>query len=297
MADTPRPMGRSESGEPKPGERQLIPHVSEIQRPAEVDSEGPPPEFLQTLPIAAVHLPDSGHSFGLTDVGCVRKNNQDAILVREKDGLWLVADGMGGHFGGEIASRHIVEVLQNFEPKANPLMAMLRIEQRLSRANERLKRMAEKEGEDLMGTTVVLCLLSPTHYVVGWIGDSRCYAIRQGSVVAVTRDHCTLEEGLEAGLEWDEVRDSAAFSSDKLSRAIGAAQGALNMDWRMLPRNRYSRLLLCSDGLYKAVPREEIFWNLKQERSAEEVTRALLDAALGHKCRDNVSVIVIDPPG
>jgi len=139
-------------------------------------------------------------SSAVSDVGCRRKLNEDACLARPDIGLWVVADGMGGHQAGDLASRSIVEALDFPRATANPRSLIQRIEEALAAVNDRLLEEARALGPDaVVASTVVGLVLAETHFVCFWAGDSRAYMIRAGTALQLSRDDSHVQTLIEDG--------------------------------------------------------------------------------------------------
>jgi serine/threonine protein phosphatase PrpC len=241
-----------------------------------------------------------------TDTGMKREHNEDSWLVNEDVGLYVVCDGMGGHAGGETASRLAVQTVEREllgsrmrqdDPFASaaplpetPLAGALReaIEGacaavfRTSRANPEL------QG---MGTTCIALLLHGQMAILGHVGDSRAYAVRDGEVMQLTEDHSLVNEQVRAGLlTQDEARHSRL--KNIITRSVGFEEDVLVdlLGFETAPGDRY---LLCSDGLSNLVDNEEMGTQLLRHDDPERACRALIDLANERGGDDNVTVVVI----
>ncbi|MEJ2643702.1 MAG: protein phosphatase 2C domain-containing protein [Gammaproteobacteria bacterium] len=228
----------------------------------------------------------------LTDVGKVRALNEDACLDLPQMGVWAVADGMGGHDAGEVASNMIVDALRAV-PAAPDLSSLLDdAEDRLLDVNARLIAEAGLRGGGVtIGSTVAVLLASGRHCISLWAGDSRIYCYRDGWLTRLTRDHSQVEEWVEQGrlLREDAENHPAA---NIITRAVGAAD-ELYLDAELHDLQHRDRFLLCSDGLYKELSEPEI-QDMMPLGNCAEVCRALVGLALERGCRDNVTVVVVE---
>ncbi len=222
-------------------------------------------------------------------VGNVRKLNEDALLDWSARGLWAVADGMGGHDAGDVASRTVVEALRDVEAHDRFSRFVDDVEDHVLAANRRLYEMSVSEGK-VIGCTFAGLLAHGRHYVCVWAGDSRVYRLRRGRLEQLTRDHSQVEEMLERG-EIDEAAAETHHSQNVITRAVGAER-ELYLDYVVDRIEDGDKLLVCSDGLYKELTSAEIGERLG-EGDCTAGCAALIDGALARECSDNVSVIVV----
>jgi len=224
-----------------------------------------------------------------TDVGKVRRLNEDACLDRPDLGLWAVADGMGGHDAGDIASRLIVEELDKVAPPADAATFLSEVKARLQRANGELRAEAARRGAGkVIASTVVALLVYGRHFACVWAGDSRLYLFRDER--QISRDHSHVQELVNLGL----VRPEAARDhpqANVVTRAVGATD-TLELEMRherVLPNDVF---LLCSDGLTKMLTDDEIEEILSRV-AAPEAAQVLLDLALERGAVDNVTSVIV----
>jgi protein phosphatase len=226
----------------------------------------------------------------LSHIGKVRKLNEDAYLERPDLGLWVVADGMGGHSAGNVASQLIVNTLNKLEPQQTLAAFISTIEEDLQAVNQKLVAMG-RERHQVIGSTVVALLVHGQQCAYLWAGDSRAYLFREGTLTQLSSDHSQVELYVQLGIL---SREEAVThpSSNLILRAIGAEEH-LSVESQVLDLQPNDRYLLCSDGLYKHVGDAELarFLGLG---SAAQVARALVDAALAGGGSDNVTVSIID---
>jgi len=226
-----------------------------------------------------------------THVGCRRKINEDSLLARSDPGLWAVADGMGGHDAGEVASALLVDMLAA-GPEQAPLAARIAAAQSaLADANERLVAMAQTSDEPrTIGSTIVLLAMDAHTFCCLWAGDSRAYLVRRGAIQQLTRDHSLVQQLVDSG---DLDREEAAQhpNANVITRAVGAAP-ELALD-RIEGEVRSGDIfLLASDGLTRLVSDDEILKELKAS-DLESAAERLLDTCLKRKAPDNVTFIVV----
>jgi protein phosphatase len=231
-------------------------------------------------------------SAALTDKGRKRKHNEDAITALPRDGIFVVADGMGGHAAGDVASRMLTESVATMSCDASFPSLVDRFDDTMIQINRRIRSHADEHfGGKTMGCTVVALLVQGEVGVCMWAGDSRLYRVRDGEMVQVSRDHDPLEELVESGALTPEEADDHPDSS-VITRAVGGSPD-LHLDiitFDVQPEDVY---LLCSDGLYREVDRDEIHQMLGNEEPVDRTADKMMNLALERGARDNVSVIVV----
>ena len=228
----------------------------------------------------------------LTDTGARRKHNEDSIMAAAHLGLWAVADGMGGHEAGDVASGMIASALEKLEEQGNFSLFVDSVEDALQDVNDRLREHSEREFNGrTMGSTVVSLLASKGYGACVWAGDSRLYRLRGGELEQLSRDHSQVQRLVDAGLLSQDEADSHP-QSNVITKAVGgAAHLAVEvMLFDILPGDRF---LLCSDGLYNEIDPPEIKAGLA-EGDVDHAANTLLQGALSRGARDNVSVIVVE---
>lgn len=233
-------------------------------------------------------------SAAATDVGGKRKINEDALLARPEAGLWVVADGMGGHSAGDVASNAIIHPLQNIErPETLPDFVEA-VEDVLLSVNRQLRDYAQNElGGRTVGSTVVSLLLSQRTGVCLWAGDSRLYRLRGGQLSRISRDHSAVQELVESGAITQSEADRHP-KSNVITRAVGGGE-VLYVDSAVFAPEAGDTYLLCSDGLYNEVSDDSI--RRKLALDLEEAVQRLVDEALHNGGRDNISVVVVKVAG
>lgn len=224
-------------------------------------------------------------------MGGKRKINEDALLARPDAGLWVVADGMGGHAAGDVASHAVIHPLSQIERHAALADFVDAVEDSLLLVNQQLRDYARDElGGRTVGSTVVSLILSQRTGVCLWAGDSRLYRLRQGQLVRLSRDHSAVQEMLDAGA----ITPADAVGhpqSNVITRAVGGAE-ILLVDTAVFAPQAGDTYLLCSDGLYNEVAEDSIRRKLALD-DEQEATRRLVDEALHNGGRDNISVVVV----
>lgn len=230
-------------------------------------------------------VPPQYRSSGMTHPGLARANNQDAFVDREDTRLWVVADGMGGHRDGDIASRMVCDSLAAFEPGATLEDSIDDVRQRMSEVNQRLFAASLRPVDPVQsGSTVAILLVWQGSCAVLWAGDSRVYRLRDRQLTQMTRDHTWA-----AQLNLPEDTEEADHS---ITRAVGG-EAILLLDVvrdRVLAGDRY---LICSDGLTRELPTPRIA-ELLGTGDARSAAGVLIQATLSAGARDNVTVVVVE---
>lgn len=243
----------------------------------------------------------------MTDTGRVRTSNQDAFAIDNELGLWLIADGMGGHVGGNVASELAVNSIMNYvHISAQPWSSSGDLVQHattiLTHAITAGKtaiqeRIAVAPELTRMGTTVVAAWLIPfptPSVAIAHVGDSRAYVIRDGRLTALTTDHSLVQQFLTEGLitheeMWDHPKRNV------LVRAIGLGFPS-TPDVAVHPLDPHDIILLCTDGLMKMISDEEILSVILDSRgSPEETCQRLITRANAAGGKDNTTVLLITP--
>ncbi len=232
-------------------------------------------------------------SHGISVVGKRRKINEDAFVERPDVGLWAVADGMGGHQAGDVASRAIVDALAALPATGDLEEAVTNVESALQRVNADLLQLAAQSPGEIIGSTVVVLLVADHQGACVWAGDSRLYRYRQGQLEQMTRDHSLADE-----LSFFEmVRDEKPGPQEHcniITRAVGA-DSVLAVDILRFAITEGDVFLLCSDGLDKEAGPMEIE-EILRAGDCKERAESLIALAMDRGARDNVTVIVVQSP-
>jgi type VI secretion system protein ImpM len=227
-------------------------------------------------------------SFSRTDVGKRRKCNEDAVLDKPEGGIWVVADGMGGHQAGDIASNMIVKALDELMLSSALDEAIRQVRQCLKQVNDDLRDLAESRfNRQIVGSTVVVMLANGRQAVYLWAGDSRLYLLRDGCLKQLTIDHSDGQDDESALLSIG----SSLKKSNVITRAVGA-DDELILDCETIEIIKGDTYLLSSDGLDKEVSIDEIE-KILNDNDCRNSVNSLIDLALERDARDNVSVIVV----
>lgn len=228
-------------------------------------------------------------SAGRTDLGKVRKRNEDAILSRDDARLWAVADGLGGHSAGDVASALIAERLAAIDVGLSAPDAVDAVDDALLSVHQELRLLAQQRRVDLIGSTVALTLIRDGVGLCGWVGDSRVYCYEDGRLRQVTVDHAHAPPpGVATHAGW--------AGAGVLTRAVGADQ-VLSIDWLAVALKADTQLLLCTDGVNKEMSDQELANVLGSAPSAVAAIDDIFACCLARGARDNVSAIVIRAPG
>lgn len=233
----------------------------------------------------------------VTHRGLVREGNEDAFLVWPEANLAVVADGMGGHQAGEVASalavEHIRETLGARETPTDTLAAQLALSQAIREANERICTLSmDDEAYAGMGTTVVALWMLGQKALVVHVGDSRLYRIRRFEMEQITHDHSLLNELRRHGI----VTEAQAMTDPRrhvLTRALGG-KAEITVDATILDLREGDRFILCTDGLSDIVDEKIIRAFGGPPRAPSTAARTLLEAALANGGKDNVTVVVVE---
>lgn len=235
-----------------------------------------------------------------TDPGLARDNNEDSVAFDPPGGLAVLADGMGGYNAGEIASgmatafikSEMARWLGEAGAQAQPGDIRRTLEICVDNANRAIFNAASANPQYAgMGTTLVVGVFHQARFMLGHIGDSRCYRLRQGALVQMTRDHSFLQEQIDAGLL---TPQEAAVSGNKnlVTRALGV-EPAVMLEFHAHAVEAGDLYLMCSDGLSDMVTDAEIAALLAMPASLTQRAQALIDAANGQGGRDNITVLLV----
>jgi serine/threonine protein phosphatase PrpC len=225
----------------------------------------------------------------VTHVGKVRRQNEDSYLVATPRGLWAVADGMGGHAAGEVASRTVVEELDAVAVPATAAELLASCERQIIRANSHLKKLGDERGA-LIGTTIAVLLIFEGDYACLWSGDSRIYRLRQHRIEQISVDHTEVQGLISAGrLTAEEAR--AWPRRNVITRAIGVSDDP-ELEIKGGALEAGDTFVICSDGLTAHVEDDEIL-ALADENSPQKACDLLLDLTLDRGAVDNVTVVAV----
>jgi serine/threonine protein phosphatase PrpC len=225
-----------------------------------------------------------------THVGKVRQRNEDSYLARPEIGIWAVADGMGGHDYGDIASQTLIEALGSIERPTSAADLLSRCESQVAVANCRLKAIGRERGGATIGTTVAVLLAYDSHYACVWSGDSRIYVVRAGQLTQLSRDHTEVQELLSGGVITP-AEAKTWSGSNVITRAIGVFDEP-ELEMTSGPLQPGDSFVICSDGLTHHVQDQEILSCVHANFSQQACDR-LLELTLERGATDNVTIIVV----
>ncbi|MBQ9691028.1 MAG: Stp1/IreP family PP2C-type Ser/Thr phosphatase, partial [Eggerthellaceae bacterium] len=237
------------------------------------------------------HRAQSMPSYGSrTDIGLVREHNEDSLLVREP--LFIVADGMGGHAAGEVASEIAVQTIADLSPDHADADDFARA---IIAANKAIIQAArEGKGRRGMGTTITAAILDGNHLLIAQVGDSRAYLLHDNKLQRLTRDHSLVADLVESG---EITEEEARFHPNRsvITRALGTDSSTLP-DMYEVNVAPGDRLLLCSDGLTSMIHDDAIEHILRRAPEPQTCADRLANAALSEGGIDNITTIVVDIP-
>lgn len=226
-----------------------------------------------------------------TEIGNVREHNEDSLTVLPP--LFAVADGMGGHEAGEVASEITINTLNDLAPQSADAEALARA---VVAANLNvIKAPSQGVGREGMGTTLTAAILEKERLVIAQVGDSRAYLLHNGSLQQLTRDHSLMADMIEAG-QLTEAEARVHPNRSVITRAIGS-DPHMQPDLYELNVETGDRLLLCSDGICGMIEDHEIASIMRQAPSAQSCADQLVEAALAAGGFDNATAVVVDAEG
>jgi protein phosphatase len=222
-------------------------------------------------------------------VGKVRARNEDNYLVHPESGIWAVADGMGGHDDGDLASAAVIGELRSIGRPASAADLLTRCEESIVNANDLIYRLASDRKGATIGTTVAILLAYDSYFACVWCGDSRIYRLRAGELSQLSRDHTEVQEMIEDGRLTPE--QAMQWPRNVITRAIGVRQRAdLEMEQGDLLAGDV--FLICSDGLTGHVADEEIKAALV-DHECQLACDILIEKTLDRGAHDNVTVVAV----
>lgn len=232
-------------------------------------------------------------AYAITDVGRVRQNNEDACFSTDREGLFFVADGMGGHKAGEVASKMAKDLISARLLKTASLTDVeAEIRESFLEANDKVRDTAKSNAENEgMGCTAVLLLLRDQNFHMAHVGDSRIYLYRKGDLKQMTRDHSFVEELFMRGLINENEKADHPYRN-QITRYIGCSQ-KLEVDISSGPVWNGDAFLLCTDGLTEMVEVARIKEIFDKDLTPQETGDLLIKEALENGGKDNVTALVV----
>lgn len=225
-----------------------------------------------------------------THVGLSRKINEDSVFSDPERGLWAVADGMGGHDAGEVASAMVTDALRCLSISENVDETATHAVEAMRQVNRELIELGRAgERQQTIGTTVVGLAIANGSYRCFWAGDSRAYLLRDGEIGRISHDHSLVQNLVDAGMLAPEEADTHE-NANLITRAVGVAEN-IEVDVVSGDVRQGDSFLLASDGLTRLVPDQEIAAELQRSAPSEAAER-LIDMVLERGAPDNVSIII-----
>ncbi len=223
-----------------------------------------------------------------THVGRVRGRNEDSYLASPEVGIWAVADGMGGHQAGDVASQTVIASLRSIEPQASAANLLAHCEEGIANANRQLKQLSHDRGV-VIGATVAALLVFDGYYACVWSGDSRIYLVRSGEIVQLSRDHTEIQDLLADGaITPEEAKNWSGRGA--ITRAVGVYDDP-ELEVVSGPIQPGDSFVGCSDGLTNHVEDREIRDFVSGSLTQQACDR-LVSLALERGGTDNVTVII-----
>jgi len=240
-------------------------------------------------------IADRIRSWHATHAGTKRKYNEDTWVDRPDLGVWAVADGAGGHQAGEYASGLIAEALDALPPQLSAPELLGAVRLRIAETHQALRVEAERRGHNtIIASTLVAFLARGDHFACLWAGDSRAYLLRDGVMRQITKDHSLVQELVDSGTITPEEAERHPHANI-ITRAVGADIDDLILDKVSGRLQLGDRFLLCSDGLCKTVPFQQLE-DLLQSENGVPPPQSLIAAALALDVTDNVTAVAIEVP-
>lgn len=228
-----------------------------------------------------------------TDCGKVREQNEDAFINYPDRKIWVVADGMGGHEHGALASRMVVEALadidlaEDLNARITQVTTTLRV---VNKAFTQDKTVIQGQSPSVMGSTVVVLLIDGYRMACIWAGDSRCYLFRQNNIYQVTKDHALWQQWVENdGLSIEQAQQQKGGFA--LTRAVGA-DDELSLEIIEMDIMSGDKFLLCSDGIYQHIRYDQLYQSLTKP-SPQLAVEQLFQDVMQTQAKDNLTAIIV----
>ena len=228
-----------------------------------------------------------------TDVGIVRSLNEDCVGYIEKNGysVFIVADGMGGHNAGEVASKMAVDIIKEYIEENIELMGSAVLKKAIKDANIKIYNEASKNDKlKGMGTTIVACLILNENIYIANVGDSQGYRIIEDKIIKITRDHSLVQELIDSG-SISEEQGRVHPKKNIITRALGT-NDFVEVDIFTIEKDKKSKFLLCTDGLTNDVLKDEILLITNEYTDYNEACENLVCLAKQRGGKDNITVLL-----
>lgn len=231
-------------------------------------------------------------SFALTNKGLVRTNNEDYFLINLEKSIYLLADGMGGHRAGEVASHGACKLFDKYftTPEENIENHLIDIFTKVNKTI--INQSKNKEELKGMGATFIACYIENKHAHFCHVGDVRAYHFRDNSLTRITEDHSSVASLVKQGFITEEQAKNHPLRS-RVSRAIGSDENIIP-DYNIIKINKNDIILLCSDGLWNMVDNNKILKILSKDANVEIKCIELVKKANEAGGKDNITVILIE---
>ena len=226
-----------------------------------------------------------------THPGLKRKVNEDSLLVRTERGLWAVADGMGGHEAGDVASSAVVDALSIVPPHPNLERFVNDAMTALQNVNHQLILLARQGTHPrTIGSTVVSLVISGEQFACMWAGDSRAYRVREGEIAQLTRDHSLVQDLIDAGM-LSPAEAEGHPNANVVTRAVGATE-ELRVDVSSGETKAGDVFVLASDGLTRVV-NDDLIYSELTSKPLEQAADRLVEMVLDRGAPDNVTFVIV----
>ena len=238
-------------------------------------------------------------AYGITDIGKKRENNEDSFLIIEEKNLYIVADGMGGHTAGEVASLNAVKLVDEYltpdrisDMKADRQILKKELINAVFFAhNWILKSAKEKKEYSGMGTTIVVCFIDGNVLYTCHVGDSRAYVINPADIQQITNDHSYVGEQVRSGMMTSEEARHSRLKN-QITQALGSPS-SIKPEYNEHQLDKNNRVLLCSDGLWDMLSDKEIHELVNENGNLERICKNLIIKANNAGGNDNITLILI----
>lgn len=231
----------------------------------------------------------------LSDIGNRRELNEDSVGYYEDDikRIYVIADGVGGHNAGEVASKLAVDTTIDYIKPLKDITDMeIILKDAINYSNRKIYEQSMSDDNlNGMGTTITACLIHNDNLVVANVGDSSCYVICDNKIIKVTKDHSLVQQLVDAG----SITEQQAVKHPNrniITRSLGT-NIVVEVDTFKLDLNNISKVILCTDGLSDEVRKDEIF-QIVMEHNCKEACKRLIEVSKARGARDNISVIVFE---